>query len=424
MKRDSGQASIVVVAGSSPSFSARWCSRSSRAAARGRPWAQRAADLGALAAARAMHDAYGQLFEPVYADHARPGREHVSKREYLTLGRAAAERVARAKRRPRRARRLPDASSFAPVRVRVTVRDLFEVRTGTLAARRTSRQPPRPSSCRRRPVSPHPAAARGPARQPPGSADAARRGAGVRPPGARRPGGRDRPHHHQRLSFRRRAGRLFAATGPRWVAPPGRSFHRLGTELDLGPRSAYGWLAAHARRFHFVQRYGWNPRTSAYARRPLRTPGADDAKAGARCPTSSRPRSPLRSPAPPSDGTSRPRCSRHSSTPKQLRPLRGRRRGGARVGQSMPGTAAPLGSTTPSTPRRTIDAQAHLMRRPAAALPRRPAHARRLQRRPTRLRPAAGPRQRRDAGYVARILGLIAGAEPAPSTALTIKLTG
>jgi hypothetical protein len=31
--------------------------------------------------------------------------------------------------------------------------------------------------------------------------------------------------------------------------------HRLGTELDLGPPSASGWLARNARRFHFVQRY-------------------------------------------------------------------------------------------------------------------------------------------------------------------------
>ena len=26
---------------------------------------------------------------------------------------------------------------------------------------------------------------------------------------------------------------------PKWVAPPGRSLHRLGTELDLGPPAAY-----------------------------------------------------------------------------------------------------------------------------------------------------------------------------------------
>jgi LAS superfamily LD-carboxypeptidase LdcB len=44
---------------------------------------------------------------------------------------------------------------------------------------------------------------------------------------------------------------------PKWVAPPGRSLHRYGTELDLGPPSAYGWLAANAHRFHFIQRYEW-----------------------------------------------------------------------------------------------------------------------------------------------------------------------
>ncbi|MFM8883345.1 MAG: lytic transglycosylase domain-containing protein [Solirubrobacterales bacterium] len=54
--------------------------------------------------------------------------------------------------------------------------------------------------------------------------------------------------------------RLFAAhPDPKWVAPPGRSLHRLGTELDLGPPAAYGWLARNARRFGFVQRYSWEP---------------------------------------------------------------------------------------------------------------------------------------------------------------------
>ena len=49
---------------------------------------------------------------------------------------------------------------------------------------------------------------------------------------------------------------LFAANpDPQWVAPPGHSLHRCATELDLGPDSAYGWLAANAARFGFVQRY-------------------------------------------------------------------------------------------------------------------------------------------------------------------------
>jgi hypothetical protein len=53
---------------------------------------------------------------------------------------------------------------------------------------------------------------------------------------------------------------LFARNPDRkWVAPPGRSLDRLGTELDLGPPAAYGWLAANAERFHFTQRYSWEP---------------------------------------------------------------------------------------------------------------------------------------------------------------------
>ena len=42
---------------------------------------------------------------------------------------------------------------------------------------------------------------------------------------------------------------------PKWGARPGESLHRYGTELDLGPASGYGWLAANAPRYHFIQRY-------------------------------------------------------------------------------------------------------------------------------------------------------------------------
>ena len=48
-----------------------------------------------------------------------------------------------------------------------------------------------------------------------------------------------------------------AIPNPKWVAPPGTSLHRYGTELDLGPPGAYGWLAANARRFGFIKRYAW-----------------------------------------------------------------------------------------------------------------------------------------------------------------------
>src|SRR5262245_61011678 len=71
---------------------------------------------------------------------------------------------------------------------------------------------------------------------------------------------------------------LFAAhPDPRWVAPPGHSLHRCATELDLGPEAAYGWLAAHASAFGFVQRYSWEPWHYGYAAGPPPCSAAGDA---------------------------------------------------------------------------------------------------------------------------------------------------
>ncbi len=62
---------------------------------------------------------------------------------------------------------------------------------------------------------------------------------------------------------------LFAAhPDPKWVAPPGQSLHRLGTELDIGPPAAYGWLAANAGKFGFIKRYAWEPWHFGYVRSP------------------------------------------------------------------------------------------------------------------------------------------------------------
>jgi len=55
---------------------------------------------------------------------------------------------------------------------------------------------------------------------------------------------------------------------PRWVAPPGHSLHRCATELDLGPSSAYGWLASNAGRFGFVRRYSWEAWHFGYSAGP------------------------------------------------------------------------------------------------------------------------------------------------------------
>ena len=73
--------------------------------------------------------------------------------------------------------------------------------------------------------------------------------------------------------------RLFAEhPDPRWVAPPGQSLHRCATELDLGPSSAYTWLAAHAPRFGFVKRYSWEPWHFGFTKGPAPcSPAADGA---------------------------------------------------------------------------------------------------------------------------------------------------
>lgn len=66
---------------------------------------QRAADLGALAAARTMHDAYDRLFEPPTLDDGRANPRHLEVGAYERMGREAALGVARATA-PRRTAKL------------------------------------------------------------------------------------------------------------------------------------------------------------------------------------------------------------------------------------------------------------------------------------------------------------------------------
>jgi predicted lipid-binding transport protein (Tim44 family) len=82
--------------------------------------AQRAADLGALGAARAMRESYARLFEPpVIAGRTNP--RHLDKDAYLALGRRAGARVATLNGAPSAQVTFPDGDTFAPVRVRVAV---------------------------------------------------------------------------------------------------------------------------------------------------------------------------------------------------------------------------------------------------------------------------------------------------------------
>jgi soluble lytic murein transglycosylase-like protein len=222
---------------------------------------QRAADLAALGGARAMRASYDGLFAPVRID-GRPNPLHVERPDYLARARRRALAAAQLNGAEQVDVAFPDGGSIAPTRIRVTVRDPAVVRFG--GQRRST-----------------PVATIAEAEIAPGASSAPGPGPGDYPgPFAYRQGRPMRPDvalAFDRLSaaaardgialtilsaFRSSAeqARLFAAhPDPRWVAPPGRSLHRLGTELDLGPASAYAWLATHAPSFRFVKRYAWEP---------------------------------------------------------------------------------------------------------------------------------------------------------------------
>ena len=116
---------------------------------------------------------------------------------------------------------------------------------------------------------------------------------------------------------------LFAAhPDPKWVAPPGQSLHRCATELDLGPETAYAWLAANASRFGFLQRYSWEawhfgfdagpPPCSAAGNSVGRGRGGATTAPRRRCPPSSRPSTASRCCAPAPLERLRRRCSPRS----------------------------------------------------------------------------------------------------------------
>ena len=423
---DRGQASIIVVGGLVAlvlaalvlALVARGSSREARA--------QRAADLGALAGARAMHDAYARLFEPVFADRARPGAEHVGKAEYLALGRAAAERVARANGARGVHVAFPDGASFAPVRVRVTVRDLFEVRTGD--ARRTAR------------IEATAEAELAPPAELTGSGGgyagplATRQGERMRPDVARAFDRMERAAHAAGISliitsaFRSDAEQavLFARhPDPRWVAPPGRSLHRLGTELDLGPPAAYGWLAANAERFHFVKRYAWEAwhfgyTLNAHSSPPPHADGAGGSTLPSFVPAAF---APALARAAQRWNVSATLLAAQLYAESNFNPFAVSGAGAQGIAQFMPGTAAAMGLRDPFDAERAINAQAHLMRDLLRRFPAVPLALAAYNAGPNAVA-ACGcvPANGETPGYVARILGLMSGAGANASTALTVRL--
>ena len=382
---------------------------------------QRAADLGALAGARAMHDAYGGLFEPRQVG-GRPNRAHLERATYLERGRRAALATARSNGARDVTVTFPDDDTFAPVRIRVVVRDPIEVgsraRDSVPAGARAEAELAAPADVALWAAGP--GEYRGPL--------AHRQGKPMRPDVA---AAFDRMHAAARRDgislvvvsgFRSNAEQsvLFARhPDPKWVAPPGRSLHRLGTELDLGPPSAYGWLATNAKRFHFVQRYSWEPWHYGFTLNAgtssvgftARTGGGDGETART-----------LPSFVPAAYAEPLARAAQRWNVSAGLlaaqlmaesnfNPFAQSSAGARGIAQFMPGTAKAMGLRDPFDAATSIDAQAHLMRDLLRQFGSVPLALAAYNAGPARVAACACvPPIPETRGYVARILGLLGGA--------------
>jgi hypothetical protein len=166
---------------------------------------------------------------------------------------------------------------------------------------------------------------------------------------------------------------LFAAhPDPTWVAPPGQSLHRCATELDLGPSSAYGWLAANAGRFGFVQRYSWEAWHYGFQAGPEPCSPEGEAVAANGGQASSLASSSLPSFVPARYRDPILRSAARWNVPPALMagqlmaesgfdPSAGSPAGAQGIAQFLPSTAAAYGLTDPYDPAAAIDAEAHLM---------------------------------------------------------------
>ena len=166
--------------------------------------------------------------------------------------------------------------------------------------------------------------------------------------------------------------RLFAANpDPRWVAPPGQSLHRYGTELDLGPPAAYGWLESNAERFGFIKRYSWEPWHFGYTRNTGSASVGFGRPSGAGPGGDGRSSVPSFVPARFRDAIARAAqrwnvgaalLSAQIYAESNFNPFARSPAGAQGIAQFMPGTAAAYGLRDPFDAARAIDAQAHLMR--------------------------------------------------------------
>jgi soluble lytic murein transglycosylase-like protein len=225
-------------------------------------------------------------------------------------------------------------------------------------------------------------------------------------------------------------GRLFAAhPDPKWVARPGTSLHRLGTELDLGPPSAYGWLARHAPAFHFVRRYSWEPWHFGLALNAGTASvgyggSADGVRAGALPGFVPERFAPALSRAAQRWSVSAALLAAQLYRESRFNPFARSPAGAQGIAQFMPSTARAYGLRDPFDAPAAIGAQAHLMRDLLRAFGSVPLALAAYNAGPARVR-ACGcvPPIHETQAYVADILGLLDGAgDPAGAGGLTVRL--
>ncbi len=374
---ESGQALILALGGAFVLLAGALALVAIAAAVTGKGRVQRAADLVAISAARSMRDDLPRLLAPPTLPNGLPNPAHIGKTSYLARARLAAIAAGRANGvDPDRLRlSFPDSSSFAPVRAKAAVVARLEV---------GAEQAPVEASALAEAAAPLGTG---------GGAATMASGGGYSGPLIYRTGEGMRPDvaaAFDRMAAAARAAgisllvvsgfrsdaeqaALFAAhPDPTWVAPPGHSLHRCATELDLGPETAYGWLATNASRFGFVQRYSWEawhygldvgPPPCSEAGNSLGAGGEGAAAAGATALPSfvpSRFRDPLVAAA------TRWRVSAALLAAQLMAesgfdPFAVSPAGAQGIAQFMPSTAASYGLTDPFDPVAAIDAQAHLM---------------------------------------------------------------
>jgi len=326
--------------------------------------AQSSADLAALAGARAMRTAYSRLFEPPLLA-GRPNRTHLERGAYLALGRRVAVETARANGARTAEVWFPDQAALAPVRIRVRVDQPVRADRGTsIPVGAVAEAQLVPASDGVSGPATEPGEYQGPF--------AYRQGKPMRPDVAVAFDRMEAAARHDGVglvivsAFRSDAdqARLFAAhPDPKWVARPGTSLHRLGTELDLGPPSAHGWLAENAQRFHFVRRYSWEPWHFGFTLNAGTTSLGYGGERGGVLPAFI----PDRFAAPISAAAQRWNVSSVLLAAQlwqesHFNPFARSGAGALGIAQFMPGTARLYGLGDPFDAVGAIDAQAHLMR--------------------------------------------------------------